>query len=111
MRKYDVFTVRNETMYLPVFEWDEDKAEINMRKHGVSFDEAKTVFMDTESLLINDPDHSLYEDRFLLLGKTTSHKLLIVCHCYRCSDTIVRIISARKATRHEASMYYEREEL
>ncbi len=98
-------------MYLPAFEWDEDKAEINLRKHGVSFDEAKTVFMDTESLLINDPDHSLYEDRFLLLGKTTSHKMLIVCHCYRSNDTIVRIISARKATRHEASMYYEREGL
>ena len=63
-------------MYFPIFAWDEDKAEINLRKHCVSFDEAKTVFMDTESLFINNKDHSLYEGRFLLLCKTTSHKLL-----------------------------------
>ncbi len=98
-------------MHLPEFEWDEDKAEANIRKHGVSFDEAKTAFMDTEALLVNDPDHSLYEDRFLLLGKTTAHRLLVVCHCYRSSDAVVRIISARKASRREASAYYEREGL
>ena len=89
------------------FEWDENKNTINQRKHSVSFEEAKTVFYDENALLLDDPDHSADEDRFILLGLSREMKLLVVCHCYRCSDTVIRIISARKATKNE-SKYYER---
>ena len=90
------------------FEWDENKAQINLEKHGVSFEEAKTVFDDADALQIFDPDHSESEDRFILLGMSAVLRILVVCHCYRADDNIIRIISARKATRNESSTYERR---
>ncbi len=90
------------------FEWDENKARINLEKHGVSFEEAKTVFDDADALQIFDPDHSESEDRFIMLGMSAVLRILVVCHCYRANDDIIRIISARKATRNESSTYERR---
>ena len=87
------------------FEWNKSKATVNLKKHGVSFEEAKSVFSDERAKLIADPDHSEDEDRFILLGHSASMRLLIVCHCYRTDESIIRIISARKANRHEAASY------
>lgn len=87
------------------FEWDENKNLINQRKHGVSFDEAKTVFYDDAALVIDDPEHSEEEDRFIILGLSNKTNLLVVCHCCRASETVIRIISARKATRTETDFY------
>ena len=87
------------------FEWDENKNRINQKKHGISFDEAKTVFYDEEALVIDDPEHSEEEDRFIILGLSSRANLLVVCHCCRDSDTIIRIISARNATRTETGYY------
>lgn len=87
------------------FEWDDPKAKANLKKHGVSFDEAKTAFYDERARLIADPDHSENEERFILLGYSSGLKLLVVCHCYRVDQSVIRIISARKATRQEASSY------
>lgn len=94
-------------MLIVRFEWDENKARINRKKHGVSFEEAETVFYDTSALVIDDPEHSDSEDRFIILGMSGSARLLVVCHCLRESETVIRIISARKATKTESS-YYER---
>lgn len=87
-----------------VFEWDEAKNTFNQKKHGISFDEAKTVFTDQFARLISDPDHSEDEDRFILLGTSIHSKLLVVCHCIRTNESI-RIISARKADRRERNIY------
>ena len=87
------------------FEWDENKNRINQQKHGVSFEEAKSVFYDGEALVIDDPEHSQEEERFIILGLSNKANLLVVCHCYRTSDTIIRIISARKATKTESKFY------
>jgi uncharacterized DUF497 family protein len=87
------------------FEWDSRKASANLRKHGVSFEEAKSVFFDEQARLIDEPDHSEDEDRFVLLGLSQSLRLLLVCHCYRADGEVIRIISARKATRSEARFY------
>ena len=87
------------------FVWDEEKAAINLIKHGISFAEAKSVFYDEHARLIGDEDNSENEERFLLLGMSFKPRLLLVCHCYREDNRIVRIISARKSTRHEAHMY------
>ena len=87
------------------FEWDENKNTINKRKHKISFEEAQTVFYDAEALVIPDPEHSQDEERFIILGMSRQAKLLVVCHCYRASETVIRIISARKATRNEAGQY------
>ena len=92
-------------MELIRFEWDENKNIINKTKHKISFEEAKTVFYDEDALVIDDPDHSLEEERFIILGYSTKANLLVVCHCYRESDTVIRLISARKATKHEADYY------
>jgi uncharacterized DUF497 family protein len=88
------------------FEWEEAKAADNIKKHGVSFEEARTVFFDERARLINDPDHSENEDRFILLGLSSSLRVLIVCHCYRSEGNVIRIISARKATTQESKVYY-----
>lgn len=85
------------------FEWDKTKAEINEKKHKVSFHEAVSVFYDDNALLYPDPEHSVYEERFLLLGRSELHNILMVVHCER--DNNVRIISARKATAKEAAQY------
>ena len=89
-----------------IFEWDENKNEINKKKHKISFEEAKSVFYDSEALLIDDPEHSESEERFIILGLSQKANLLVVCHCYRASETVIRIISARKATKTEAEQYY-----
>ena len=90
------------------FDWDESKSTANKRKHGVSFDEAQTVFFDDDALEYSDPDHSDEESRFLLLGRSIRLRLLIVCHCFRRSDAVIRIISARKATPPERRAYSRR---
>lgn len=90
------------------FSWDPEKARSNQRKHGVSFDEATTVFYDENARLINDPDHSDDEDRFILLGLSQISRLLTVCHCYRSDESEIRIISARKATKMEHKFYGSR---
>ena len=90
------------------FEWDENKNQKNIVKHGISFKEASTVFYDEEALLISDKEHSEEEDRFVLLGLSRQSNLLIVCHCYRGLEERIRIISARKATKKEQKQYYER---
>jgi uncharacterized DUF497 family protein len=91
-----------------VFEWDEKKNRANRKKHGISFEEAQTVFADENALLIHDPDHSAGESRFVLLGLSLKLRILVVCHCYRKSDSIIRIISARRATRSEQKQYWDR---
>jgi uncharacterized DUF497 family protein len=92
----------------PRIEWDEGKNALNKRKHGVSFEEASTVFADEHALLLADPDHSTEEDRFILMGFSASLRILVVCHCYRRGEEIIRIISARKATKSERVQYSER---
>ena len=89
------------------FEWDPQKDQINRRKHGVSFEEASTVFQDANALVIDDPEHSEEEERFIILGFSLRANLLVVCHCYRASESVIRIISARKATKNETKQYYE----
>ena len=86
-------------------EWDPRKAALNLKKHGVSFDDAQTVFSDERARLIDDPDHSDVEERFLLLGLSSNLRLLVVAHCYRTDGNVIRIISARKATREEQRFY------
>ncbi len=90
------------------FEWDSTKSAANRKKHGVSFEEALTVFYDEKALLISDPDHSAEEDRFFLLGISIRLRSLVVCHCYRETQEVIRIISARKADRSEREEYYRR---
>lgn len=90
------------------FEWDERKNTTNKRKHGISFEEAQTLFSDDHALIIGDPDASDEEDRFLLLGLSSALRMLVVCHCYRRKDTVLRIISARKADRQEQQQYNDR---
>ena len=88
-----------------VFEWDPAKAAVNLRKHGVSFEDAQTVFADERARLIDDPDHSEDEERFVLLGLSSTLRLLVVAHCYRAEGNVIRIVSARKATREEQAAY------
>ena len=87
------------------FEWDERKNKLNITKHHVSFDEARTVFSDTNARIIDDPDHSDEENRFIILGLSQQLRLLVVCHCYRTPEEAIRIISARKATKREEKNY------
>ena len=89
------------------FSWDAEKDRTNQKKHGVSFEEARTAFSDENARLIYDPDHSGEEDRFILLGISSKPHILTVCHCYRSRDTIIRIISARPATKNERRQYKE----
>ena len=88
-----------------VFTWDEAKNRLNKKKHGVSFKEAESVFLDEHARLIGDPDHSDSEDRFVLLGMSAQLRLLVVVHVYRESNELIRIISARKATAKERKFY------
>ncbi|HOU49724.1 MAG TPA: BrnT family toxin [Smithella sp.] len=90
------------------FEWDEKKYKLNQKKHGISFLEAQTVFSDENGLLLDDPDHSLEEERYVILGMSSKLRLLVISHTYRREDLIVRIISARKATRMEQKQYWSR---
>ncbi|GAC1437000.1 MAG: BrnT family toxin [Burkholderiaceae bacterium] len=86
-------------------EWDEKKNSSNKRKHGVAFEEARTAFLDDDARVIPDPDHSTDEERFVLLGLSISLRVLVVCHCYRHNDEVIRIISARKADEDEIKQY------
>ena len=87
------------------FVWDEKKNRLNQKKHTISFEEAKTVFYDENARLIHDPEHSDSEDRFILLGVSCSLRLLVVVHAYKEQNEIIRIISARKATKNESKYY------
>ena len=87
------------------FEWNESKNKSNIQKHGISFEEAKSVFYDEFALLIADPDHSETEDRIVLLGLSAELRLLLVCHCFEADDGLIRIISCRKAIRREILLY------
>jgi len=87
------------------FLWDPWKDRENIKKHGISFEEARTVFYDPRAVQYYDPDPSKNEDRFILLGLSARLNVLIVCHCYREKDSIIRIISARKADRRERKNY------
>lgn len=87
------------------FEWDKNKNRINQEKHGVSFEEAKSVFYDDLAIQFWDNDHSNEEERFLLLGRSYQMRILLVVHCYREEESIIRIISARKATKNESQQY------
>ena len=97
---YDVCMIRLQ------FTWDENKNRANRRKHGVSFEETQTAFRDENAKVYFDPDHSDDEDRFILLGISFSLRVLVVCHCYRENDRVIRIISARKADRREEKDYW-----
>lgn len=88
------------------FEWDKRKENANIKKHGVSFDEARVVFYDENAIQFFDPDHSEMEDRFILLGISHRLRALVVCHCFRESEAIVRIISARQADEEEEKEYW-----
>lgn len=88
------------------FEWDEKKNAANRRKHGISFAEARTAFMDEDARVIPDPEHSEEDERFVLLGLSISVRVLVVCHCYRRGGDVIRIISARKADRDEIEQYH-----
>ena len=85
--------------------WDENKNQENIKKHKIAFQEAETVFYDPKGKVIHDPDHSLKEDRFIILGLSKMLNLLVVCHCYREDNEIIRIITARRATKNETKEY------
>lgn len=88
------------------FAWDEKKNKTNQRKHGISFTEAQTAFYDEKARVYYDPDHSTDEDRFILLGISFRLRMLVVCHCYRENDAVIRLISARKADKDEEKSYW-----
>jgi len=87
------------------FRWNGRKNEINIRKHGVSFEEAYTVFYDNNAIVIDDEEHSAQEERFLIIGVSSELRMLVVCHCYRESAQVIRLISARKASKFENDLY------
>ena len=87
------------------FSWDEEKNKENIKKHGISFEQAQYVFFDENAIVEYDDEHSKDEDRFVIIGSDMEFKILMVCHCYRENSKIIRIISARKATRNEQNQY------
>jgi uncharacterized DUF497 family protein len=89
-------------------EWDAAKEKANLKKHGIAFDEARTAFFDENAVQFFDPDHSEEEDRFILLGMSFKLRVLVVCHCYREGETVVRLFSARKADKDEEREYWRR---
>ena len=91
-----------------LFGWNERKSSTNKKKHGVSFEEAQPVFFDKDAIEYDDPEHSDEEDRFILIGKSYQLRVLVVCHCFRQSASVIRIISARKATRRERRAHTEK---
>ena len=90
------------------FSWDPRKARLNERLHGISFEAAKTAFLDENAILLDDPDHSDREERFLLIGLCLTARVIVISHCLREEGTVIRIISARKATPTERTQYWER---
>lgn len=99
-----MYTVRMPEL---TFEWDRKKERINAKKHGVSFEDAKTAFYDETAIVFHDPDHSDNEERFILLGLSVKAGVLVVCHCVRENDTVIRIVSARRADKDEERDYWE----
>lgn len=87
------------------FEWDDSKNKTNIKKHGISFEEASSVFYDEDALIISDESHSQKEERFIMIGFSYKFNILVVCHCYRQNESIIRIISSRKATKNERKEY------
>lgn len=98
----------NYNIIMISFEWDNNKNQQNIRKHSIDFKEAKTVFLDNSALIISDPDHSDFEERFIILGMSAALRILVVCHCSKSMDESIRIISARKATKKEVDEYEKR---
>ena len=92
-----------------LFEWDNKKNSVNIQKHGISFEEASSVFYDNDALIISDEEHSRSEERFILIGFSYKFNILVVCHCYRKNESVIRIISARKATKNESERYLKHE--
>jgi hypothetical protein len=90
------------------FEWNVSKAKSNLKKHSISFEEAETSFSDPKALIIPDPEHSIEEERLILLGLSSNLRFLVVVHCYRENDAVIRIISARKASKIERKVYEEK---
>ena len=88
-----------------LFEWDDNKNKANIQKHGISFEEASSVFYDENALIISDESHSNDEERFIMIGFSYKYNLLVVCHCYRQNESTIRIISARRATKNERQEY------
>lgn len=88
------------------FVWDTKKEKANLKKHGISFEEARTTFYDENAIQFFDPDHSDDEDRFILLGTSYKINTLVVCHCFRDDEKVIRIISARKADKDEIEVYW-----
>ena len=95
----------NIIMNAPKFEWNDLKNRINSKKHGISFEEASSVFYDENAILFDDPRHSKTEERFLIIGISRKAHVCIVSHCYRKDDDVIRIISARRATKQEIKAY------
>ena len=89
------------------FQWNQNKSNENIKKHKVSFEEAKTVFVDENARLITDPEHSINEERFIIIGLSNKLRILVVVHTYKENDEVIRIISARKATKSETKYYNE----
>jgi uncharacterized DUF497 family protein len=87
------------------FEWNESKSQANLKKHGISFEEAKSVFFDEYAVQFYDDEHSSEEDRFIMLGISNQSRILVVCHCERSEGQVIRVISARKATKKESGYY------
>ena len=87
------------------YDWDVNKNKTNIQKHGVSFKEAASTFHDENALYFDDEAHSQDEDRFIIIGKSKATRLLYVCYCYRESETVIRIVSARETTKYEAAFY------
>ena len=92
-------------IYDELFEWDDTKNDKNILKHGVNFQEASTVFRDTQAVVLDDMAHSYDEERFIIIGESEKQRMLMVCHCYRNNDELIRIISARKANKTEKDIY------
>ena len=90
------------------FDWDERKNRANRKKHGISFEEAQGVFFDEDAIIYDDPDHSEDEARFLIIGRSAKLRVLFICHCFQPEDSVIRIISARKATSKERFFYNRR---
>ncbi len=103
-------TLKNETtnaikMNRLRFDLDNEKNKLNQKKHGISFEEAKSVFYDDQAIQFWDDNHSNLEERFLLLGRSSKMRILLIVHCYREQESVIRIISARKATKNERKQY------
>ncbi|MDP1696809.1 MAG: BrnT family toxin [Xanthomonadaceae bacterium] len=104
-KRFDAVAYHKYNVLMMKFEWNPSKAASNLKKHKVSFEEAKSVFYDEFAIQFFDDEHSFEEDRFLMLGRSSGERLLIICHCECDHGAVIRIISARKATKRESAFY------